>query len=48
MNKALDRFLRFTSIDTTSNESAAGTPSSKGQWQLAEILKNELQEMRVE
>ncbi|NLM86985.1 MAG: peptidase T [Clostridiales bacterium] len=48
MNKALDRFLRFTSIDTTSDENAAGTPSSKGQWQLAEILKNELQEMRVE
>lgn len=43
MNKALDRFLRYAAINTTSDENNTITPSSQGQWTLAEVLKEELQ-----
>lgn len=48
MNKTLERFLRYARMDTTSNELAAETPSSKGQWALARMLEGELKAMGCE
>lgn len=45
MSKALDRFLRYAAIDTTSDETANVTPSSQGQWGLAELLRDEMEEL---
>lgn len=45
MNQALNRFLRYASIDTTSCDSYNETPSSKGQWILAEQLAKDLKEV---
>lgn len=45
MNKSLDRFLRYVRINTTSDEQAFTSPSSKGQWDLARLLEMELQQL---
>ncbi len=42
MDRALDRFLRYASMDTTSSEDTGTTPSSPGQWDLARMLEKEL------
>lgn len=48
MNKALERFLRYASINTTSAEDTGKTPSTDGQWTLARLLENELRELGCE
>lgn len=46
MSAVLDKFLKYVSFDTQSDENEEGnTPSTPGQWILAEELVNELQEM---
>ena len=46
MSIVLDKFLKYVSFDTQSAENEDGiTPSTPGQWILAEELVNELQEM---
>ncbi len=42
------RFLRYVKVTTTSNPLSNTTPSSKGQLELAEMLKEELEKMRIE
>jgi tripeptide aminopeptidase len=42
---ALDRFLRYVKINTQSNESSEETPSSQGQFELANLLVKELLEL---
>ena len=39
------RFTAYATINTASDERSAQLPSSEGQWQLAEHLKNELTEL---
>ena len=39
------RFTAYAKINTASDERSAQLPSSEGQWQLAEHLKNELTEL---
>lgn len=39
------RFTAYAEINTASDERSTPLPSSKGQWQLAEYLKNELTEL---
>lgn len=48
MNKPLERFLRYASINTTSDEKANSTPSTEGQWDLARMLKKELIQIGVQ
>jgi tripeptide aminopeptidase len=45
MSKALQRFLRYAAIDSTSKEGAEKTPSTLGQWTLAELLQDELRDL---
>lgn len=46
MSAVLDKFLKYVSFDTQSDENEEGnTPSTPGQWILAEELVNELHEM---
>ena len=48
-NQALiDRFLRYTSIDTTSSEASDTSPSTMRQHDLAKLLARELEEMGAE
>ena len=44
----LERFLKYISIDTTSNSSKNKTPSTKGQLQLAKLLVKELKDLNVD
>ncbi|OBW92321.1 peptidase T [Gallibacterium salpingitidis] len=41
-NGLLDRFLNYVSFDTQSKEGVKHSPSSRGQWLLAEYLRDEL------
>lgn len=43
--RLVKRFTAYAKINTASDERSAQLPSSKGQWQLAEHLKNELTEL---
>lgn len=43
-----ERFLRYISIDTTSNSSKTDTPSTKGQIELAELLVKELHDLNLD
>ena len=43
MTNLLDRFLHYVSIDTQSKAHARQVPSTEGQWQLARVLKEELE-----
>lgn len=45
--KALDRFLRYAKIDTQSQEGTETTPSTKKQFDLANLLVKELKEMGI-
>ena len=40
-----ERFLRYISIDTTSDEACASCPSSENQWKLAQLLEQEMKEL---
>ncbi|MFP4382651.1 MAG: peptidase T [Spirochaetia bacterium] len=46
-NSLLERFLRYTRINTTSDKNSRNIPSSPGQLELAGIIKEELQSMGV-
>ena len=48
MENIVDKFLRYVSVETTSNEAGKGQPSSECQWNLLNILKEELTAMGVE
>ncbi len=48
MSKVVDRFLKYIAIDTKSDEDAVVTPTSPGQWKLAEQLVEELGELGME
>lgn len=45
MKTPLERFLKYASIETTSNEESTSTPSSKSQFNLANVLVEELREL---
>ena len=40
----LDRFLRYVTIDTRSDENSPSTPSTPGQWDLLRLLEKELKQ----
>ncbi len=42
MEKILDRFLRYVSVETTSDENSSSQPSTKCQFKLLEMLRDEL------
>lgn len=44
----LERFLKYISIDTTSNSSETKTPTSSGQIKLAEMLVSELKDLNLD
>ena len=48
MEKIRDRFLRYTRINTTSDENSETSPSTACQFDLARLLKRELEEMGVQ
>ncbi len=45
---ALERFLRYVKINTTSNEESGTNPSSKNQFELTNLLKDELRSLGVD
>jgi len=45
MQKIIDRFLSYASIDTQSDPGSTTTPSTKKQWDLANLLFDELKEI---
>lgn len=47
MSKALQRFLKYAAIDTTSKEGVEKTPSTQGQWTLAGLLRDEMMELGI-
>ena len=48
MEKILDRFLRYVSVDTQSNEESETQPSAAREWNLLKMLRDELQALDVE
>ena len=48
MEKILDRFLRYVSVDTQSNEESESQPSTAKQLNLLRMLRDELEAMGVE
>ena len=48
MEKILDRFLRYVSVDTQSNEESESQPSAAKEWDLLKMLRDELQALGVE
>ena len=48
MEKILDRFLRYVSVDTQSNEESETQPSAAKEWDLLKMLRDELQTLGVE
>ena len=48
MEKILDRFLRYVSVDTQSNEESESQPSTSKQLNLLKMLRDELQALGVE
>ena len=48
MEKILDRFLRYVSVDTQSSEESETQPSTAKQWNLLKMLRDELQALGVE
>ena len=47
MSKIVDRFMRYISIDTQSDEDSPTSPSTAKQFRLARLLAEELTEMGV-
>ena len=48
MEKLLNRFLRYVSVDTQSNEESETQPSAAKEWDLLKMLLAELQAMGVD
>ena len=48
MEKLLDRFLRYVSVDTQSNEESETQPSAEKEWNLLRMLRDELRAMEVD
>lgn len=48
MSALLDRFCRYVRINTQAQEASGKYPSSPGQWDLARLLVQELQEMHAD
>ena len=48
MEKILDRFLRYVSVDTQSNEESETQPSAAKEWDLLKMLQDELAALGVE
>ena len=48
MEKILDRFLRYVSVDTQSNEESETQPSAAKEWDLLKMLEAELKALGVE
>ncbi|MBO4625482.1 MAG: peptidase T [Bacteroidales bacterium] len=48
MEKILDRFLRYVSVDTQSNEESETQPSAAKEWNLLKMLEAELKALGVE
>ena len=48
MEKILDRFLRYVSIETTSDEESESQPSAAREWDLLKLLRDELAALGVE
>ena len=48
MEKILNRFLRYVSVDTQSNEESETQPSAAKEWNLLKMLREELQALGVE
>ncbi|MGI9256130.1 MAG: peptidase T [Salinispira sp.] len=46
-NNILERFLRYVQVHTTSDPHSTAAPSTEGQWNLARLLEQELQNMGV-
>lgn len=46
--KIIERFFNYIKIDTTSDSSKTNTPSTKGQFELANLLIKELQELNLD
>ncbi|HOY31582.1 MAG TPA: peptidase T [Bacteroidales bacterium] len=46
--KVLERFLRYIRIDTQSNEDSETTPSTEKQFNLARVIKKELEDMGLQ
>ena len=47
MEKILDRFLRYVAIDTQSDEESSSQPSTAKQWDLLNLLADELRAMGI-
>ena len=47
MEKILDRFLRYVSVDTQSDENSTTQPSTAKQWDLLNMLADELRALGV-
>lgn len=45
MDKLLERFLQYVSLDTQSKAGVRQVPSTEGQWKLLTLLKSQLEEM---
>ncbi len=48
MNSLKERFLRYVQINTESDPNSASCPSSERQWDLAKLLKQELEEIGLQ
>lgn len=48
MRDVVDRFCDYVKVNTQSNESCPTSPSSPGQWILAELIKNELTQLGLQ
>ncbi|MGY5957449.1 peptidase T [Kosakonia sp. BK9b] len=48
MDKLLERFLQYVSLDTQSKPGVRQVPSTEGQWKLLRLLQNQLTEMGLE
>lgn len=45
MDKLLERFLQYVSLDTQSKPGVRQVPSTEGQWKLLQLLKSQLEEL---
>ncbi len=45
--RLLERFLRYVKIDTTAHEDVGAYPSSQGQWELGQLLVEELRQAGI-
>ena len=48
MQKVIDRFIRYVQIDTQSDSKSTTTPSTEKQWDLANMLFEELKEIGLQ